>query len=131
MFSSENLAYIPAAEPPLSVFQKLPEYNITTDEEPESIDNGQLVIANITDLSIVSQLYNTLLEKNADLIGGLSGMSCTYSSRSERSKRAAANDKKEVDPCEKAFCVIPDAENKVMLYASVAPSLNVRLNFFL
>lgn len=123
------MAYLPAVESPLAVFERLSQYNLTFDNELESIDDGQLVITDVSDLTSVSETFNTLREINPDLIAGLSGRSCAYSSRSERVRRAAAPAAANAQ-CEKpAFCVIPSDENRVLMYASQAPSLTVSFHF--
>ncbi|XP_015179456.1 PREDICTED: uncharacterized protein LOC107067990 [Polistes dominula] len=81
------LAYLPAVESPLSVFEDFSSYNQSYDDNIDTISDGQLVIKPIISLDSISELYRNVKDSSPYLIAALTGRSCSYS-RSERTKRA-------------------------------------------
>ncbi|KAI4479545.1 hypothetical protein M0804_010942 [Polistes exclamans] len=81
------LAYLPAVESPLSVFEDFSSYNQSYDDNIDTISDGQLVIKPIISLDSISELYRNIKDSSPYLIAALTGRSCSYS-RSERTKRA-------------------------------------------
>ncbi|XP_046490257.1 V-type proton ATPase subunit S1 [Neodiprion pinetum] len=85
--------YLSAVEAPLSSLEDLDGYNVSREEKPETIEDGQAVIVSISELSTVPELYRNLVANNPNLIAILTGVSCSYN-RLERTRRAvtARND---------------------------------------
>ena len=113
--------YLPAVESPMSVFENLPSYNLTMDDDLETVADNQLAIVAATDLDRIPEIYNSMRESSPNLIAALTGRSCIYS-RSERVRRAASENG--------TFLFFNKSDGEVLLYASQYPSIKVR-NYFL
>ena len=101
-----SLVYLPAVESPLSTFENLRLYNVTVEEELESVSDGQLIITKAADLDDVSETFNMVKESSPNLVAALTGKSCIYS-RSERVRRAV-NDSTQAETtgCHNYNCMI-------------------------
>lgn len=106
------LAYLPAVQSPLPVFEDLSLYNQSYDDNIDSISDGQLVIKPIITLNTISEVYKPIKESSPNVIAALTGRSCSYS-RSERVTRAAAVNN-DVVP----FNIVNE---RVLLYSSEFP----------
>ncbi|XP_012257601.1 uncharacterized protein LOC105686914 [Athalia rosae] len=82
-----TIYYFPAVDSPLSTLSNLKSYNVSTDDKPESIDDGQVYIVTVANLSTIPELYKSFKALNSEVHVVVTGESCSYS-RSERSKRA-------------------------------------------
>lgn len=83
-----NVVYLPSVSDPLTALWNLDSYNVSKDEKPESISDGQLIIVQFTDFNSILEIYKILKLSSPDVIGIITGKSCGYS-RSERTRRAA------------------------------------------
>ncbi|XP_008559996.1 V-type proton ATPase subunit S1 [Microplitis demolitor] len=84
-----SLQYIPEVDRPFMIIETLPFYNQSSDEDLNSVSNGQLVINRANDLDFVFETFKMLKESSPYLLGILTGKTCTLS-RPDRIKRAAA-----------------------------------------
>ncbi|XP_043682984.1 V-type proton ATPase subunit S1 [Vespula pensylvanica] len=135
------LAYLPAVENPLSVFEDFPSYNRSYDDNVDSVSDSQLVIKPITTLDAISEIYRSIKDSSPNLIAALTGRSCSYS-RSERIRRATVDNNsdtyksKDFNPNASVMiysCNISKNSNefivrgeKVLLYGSQLPSIKIK-----
>lgn len=135
------LAYLPAVESPLSVFEDYPSYNQSYDDDVDSISDGQLLIKPITTLDAISEIYRSIKDSTPNLIAALTGRSCGYS-RSERIRRETVDNNadtykstKDSSPSALATCNNCNASigsnefvvrgERVLLYGSQSPAIKV------
>lgn len=85
-----SLTYLTSVESALSVFENLSPYNITVEDDLESITEGQLALIQINDLNAVPDIYNMVRESTPNLIVALTGKSCGYATL-ERVKRVSGS----------------------------------------
>ncbi|KAL2730847.1 V-type proton ATPase subunit S1 [Vespula squamosa] len=133
------LAYLPAVENPLSVFEDFPSYNRSYDDNVDSISDGQLVIKPITTLDAISEIYRSIKDSSPNLIATLTGRSCSYS-RSERIRRATIENNSDTyaSPNTSVMTCINNCNNsknsnefivrgeRVLLYGSQLPSIKIK-----
>ncbi|XP_011298466.1 uncharacterized protein [Fopius arisanus] len=112
-----SLQYFPAVDSPLSVFETLSMYNQSV-EEFDTVLEGQLIFTKATDLDAIAGTFNMIKESSPNLIGVLTGGSCSYS-RSERVRRAV-----EVKADNTTEFLIARNESRLLAYADRATFRN-------
>lgn len=101
----------------MSVFESMSSYNLTMDDDLESVADNQLALVQATDLDKIPEIYSSMRESSPNLIAALTGRSCIYS-RSERVRRAAAENETSL--------FFNSSDGEVLFYASQPPSIKVR-----
>lgn len=113
-----NFNYLPAVEDPLETLYNLPYYNISSEEKPEDIGYGQMIVVPVQELNNVVELFKNLLANNPNVIAVITGSSCGYN-RSERTRRAVTSRATENE--------IVVHEDRILFYSSNGIHFKVRI----
>lgn len=79
------------------MFESLSSYNVTLEDNIDSITEAQLAIVQTNDLNAIPEIYNMIRESSPNLIVAVTGKSCAYSSW-ERVRRATGNESISAQP---------------------------------
>ncbi|XP_043266875.1 uncharacterized protein [Venturia canescens] len=116
LMDTGSLVYRPMVETPISVFEKLPFYNLTTSENLNSLTEGQLNLHKVPNLKEIVKKYNEMKKLSPNLVAALTGASCRFA-RPDRIKRAVDD-----DPTPKSSALKINA-SRILMYASSQPML--------
>ena len=116
-----SLTFLTSVDSPLEVFEDLKQTYILsypTEDNLVPVNEGQLAILQISDLTIVPKIYNMLKESSPNLKAALTGRVCSFTLH-ERFKRAATNESSTDD---KSMIISND---KVLFYVDKAPVIQI------
>lgn len=117
-----NLIYLPSVESAYSVFENLPNYNVSREETIEAVTDSHLVIVELADLDGIPDMYKVVQESSNNLVVAVTGKACSYSNP-EKIKRSLPIFERSKRQAKKEEFII--GGDQVLMYADKYPMIKV------